>query len=727
MQVRKRDGRIVDFDKGKIVEAILKAMKSTGNINQRCANRIANEISKLNYLTIEVEEIQDIIENKLMASEAKEVAKAFILYRNERTRARGNTIDDTILGIIGGTDDYWMNENSNKNAQIASTQRDYMAGAVSTDLSRRGLLPADIVMAHDEGIIHFHDIDYFAQKIHNCFDRDTKLVTDIGVKPFKYFADGQTIKVVDLNGEWREAKVRKYGKQKMQDVTLSSGTTSIKVRCTKNHRWILKDGTVTENLKVNDRLWCLEKNKHEIKINDRLFCYGFILGDGTDYYSNHSTTIGSKVRLCGNKIKYSEYFERAGFKKSSQNFNDNDIEYSKTGYDFKHMFMNSKMWRVMPFEDIYSLFLGYYSADGYNDRNGLATSSEVMCEFIEECSSVCGYYIISKKEIIRDTPHKKNAKLLVYHFITNQNSNRNWIVKDINPCRHSFEAWCVEEPITHSFTLDGGIVTGNCCLVNLEDMLQNGTVINKTLIEKPHSFVTACNIATQIMAQIASGQYGGQTISLAHLAPFVQSSRVAIQNELENDFSNAFMEGSLYNQAEFDRMVERRVKKEIEKGVQVLQYQINTLNTSNGQTPFVSVNMYLNEARNKQEKQDLVLIIEEVLKQRIQGVKNEKGIWITPAFPKLLYVIEEDNCEGGTKYWWLTELAAKCTAKRMVPDFISEKIMLRDKINANGDGDVYPCMGCRSFLTPDRSGNGFDNVAKAKNYDGLPKYYGRLT
>ena len=264
----------------------------------------------------------------------------------------------------------------------------------------------------------------------------------------------------------------------------------------------------------------------------------------------------------------------------------------------------------------------------------------------------------------------------------------------------------------------------NCCLVNLEDMLQNGTVINKTLIERPHSFVTACNIATQIMAVVASGQYGGQTVSLAHLAPFVNESRKRIKEEVIREFEHLGLDGDI---EKLNEIVEQRVRGEITKGVQVLQYQINTLNTSNGQTPFVSVFMYLNEAKNEAEKNDLVMIIEEVLRQRIQGVKNEKGVWITPAFPKLLYVLEEDNTSENSKYWWLTELAAKCTAKRMVPDYISEKIMLRDKINANGEGNCYACMGCRSFLTPDRSGNGFGNIAKAMNYDGGPKYYGRLT
>ena len=260
----------------------------------------------------------------------------------------------------------------------------------------------------------------------------------------------------------------------------------------------------------------------------------------------------------------------------------------------------------------------------------------------------------------------------------------------------------------------------NCNVFNLDDMLQNGTVINKTLIEKPHTITTACNIATQIIALVASGQYGGQTISLTHLAPFVDESRKRIRKELQDEI------GDTVSKERFEEIVEKRVKREIERGVQILQYQINTLNTSNGQTPFISVFMYINEARNEQEKHDLVMLIEEVLRQRIQGVKNEKGVYIAPTFPKLLYVLQEDNVNPDGKYYWLTKLAAECTAKRMVPDYISEKIMKENKINGNGDGDCYGCMGCRSFLTPDQTGNGFNNIARAKNYDGKPKYYGRF-
>ena len=267
----------------------------------------------------------------------------------------------------------------------------------------------------------------------------------------------------------------------------------------------------------------------------------------------------------------------------------------------------------------------------------------------------------------------------------------------------------------------------NCDLINLDDMLQNGTVISGTLIERPHSFSTACNIATQIIAQVASCQYGGQSISLAHLAPFVDVSRKKIRKTVMEEMNSVGVELSA---EQLNEMVEKRLRDEVSRGVQTIQYQVVTLMTTNGQAPFITVFMYLNEAKNDQEKQDLALIIEEMLRQRYQGVKNEEGVWITPAFPKLIYVLEEDNVYEDSKYYYLTQMAAKCTARRLVPDYISEKKMKEYKLSKGekeGEGDTFTCMGCRSFLTPDRSGNGFNNVARAKNYEpGKPKYYGRF-
>ena len=440
MKIIKRSGSEVTFDLQKIINAINGAnseVKSGERLTDRqvryAAENVAERCETAGH-TVSVEEIQDMVEDELMALDRFEVARHYIIYRYvQGLKRQKNTTDDKILSLIECNNEEVKQENSNKNPTVNSVQRDYMAGEVSKDLTQRVLLPAEVVEAHNEGIIHFHDSDYFAQHMHNCD------------------------------------------------------------------------------------------------------------------------------------------------------------------------------------------------------------------------------------------------------------------------------------------------------LVNLEDMLQNGTVISGTLIERPHSFSTACNIATQIIAQVASCQYGGQSISLTHLAPFVEVSRQKIRRQVEVELVELGVDAPEEKVVE---VVEGRLRDEIRRGVQTIQYQVVTLMTTNGQAPFVTVFMYLNEARSEAEKRDLAMIIEETLRQRYEGVKNEAGVWITPAFPKLIYVLEEDNVREGSEYFYLTELAAKCTAKRMVPDYISEKKMRELKLSkgeTEGNGDCYTCMGCRSFLTPDRSGNGYDNVARAKNYEpGKPKYYGRF-
>ena len=426
MKIIKRDGHVVDYCPEKIEIAIKKAnneVQEEDRVSDTQIKNIIKYIESLKKKRMLVEDIQDIIEMRLMALNKFALAKEYITYRYTRELVRkSNTTDRSIKELIDGENEYWNTENSNKNARVVTTQRDYIAGITSTDITRRFLLPEDVVKAHDEGIIHFHDMDYFAQNaLHNCD------------------------------------------------------------------------------------------------------------------------------------------------------------------------------------------------------------------------------------------------------------------------------------------------------LINLDDMLQNGTNINGVMIEKPHRFLTAMTIATQLITAVSSSQYGGCTITLTHLAPFVRES---YNRYLEKYKKRKF------NKADCEKYAKDDLKKEITDGVQTFQYQINSMTTTNGQAPFLSVCMYLGET--DEYKEELAMIIEEVLKQRIQGMKNEKGVYITPAFPKLLYVLEEDNIHEDSKYYYLTELAAKCTAKRMVPDYISEKIMKELKINENGEGDCYPCMGCRSFLTPDRTMH-LGNIAKAKNYvEGKGKYYGRF-
>lgn len=386
---------------------------------------------------------------------------------------------------------------------------------------------------------------------------------------------------------------------------------------------------------------------------------------------------------------------------------------------------------------------------------GHTVSVEEIQDLVEDeimrldCYEVARHYIIYR--YVQSLKRQKNTtddKILSLIECNNEevkqeNSNKN---PTVNSVQRDYMAGEISKDLTQRVLLPQEIVDAhneglihfhdsdyfaqhmhNCDLVNLEDMLQNGTVISGTLIEKPHSFSTACNIATQIIAQVASSQYGGQSISLTHLAPFVEVSRQKIRGEVARELEELGVSASAEKVRE---VVEDRLRDEIRRGVQTIQYQVVTLMTTNGQAPFVTVFMYLNEARTPQEKHDLAMIVEETLRQRYEGVKNEAGVWITPAFPKLIYVLEDDNVHENSPYFYLTQLAAKCTAKRMVPDYISEKKMRELKLSKGesaGNGDCYTCMGCRSFLTPDRSGNGFNNVANALNYDPTkPKYYGRF-
>ena len=378
---------------------------------------------------------------------------------------------------------------------------------------------------------------------------------------------------------------------------------------------------------------------------------------------------------------------------------------------------------------------------------GRAPTVEEIQDFVEHQIMAHGAFEVAKRYITyrytRSLVRRSNTtddKILTLIECNNEeakqeNSNKNPVV---NSTQRDYMAGEVSRDLTNRILLPEDIVKAheegiihfhdtdyyaqhmhNCDLVNLEDMLQNGTVITGTLIERPHSFATACNIATQIVAQVASNQYGGQSISLTHLAPFVDVSRRKLRKTVEEEMELASVEIS---QEKIGEITEKRLREEIRRGVQTIQYQVVTLLTTNGQAPFITVFMYLNEARSEQEKKDLALIVEEMLLQRYEGVKNEQGVWVTPAFPKLIYVLEEDNIHDDSPYYYLTRLAAKCTARRMVPDYISEKKMLELK------GDVYPCMGCRSFLTPDRfTDAGVGNIANAGNYEpGKHKYYGRF-
>lgn len=727
MLVLKRDLDEAEFDVNKIEQAILKAMKyGSGIVKPQIAKDIANEIyeENKNKEELSIYDIEEMVFNKLIQKRQKLTARAYEGYRSIREfqREAENTIDEDIDSLIEDQNEYWKDENANKNPILNTTKRDYMAGIVSTDAVRRILLPPDIIQAHDDGIIHFHDADYFLQHSHNCFNSSVEFITDKGVRKFADCIDGEQVQVIDKNGFWQTATVRKYGKQPMNRIVLKSTKSTKTIIATANHRWVLKNGEITTNLQVGQDLYALPERAKYLKPNVNgmtrddceAFTIGFIIGDGTDHDGI------TQARICGDKKEYIDIFKEAGWRISYPPAYHGDAEIRKKG-EIKQRFLNSKAWDFMKGSQLMFLFLGLYAADGNTKYNRIASSDERIVDMIKHISCLAGYYISSVKEVVRNTNYKKNAKLTYIYFRTHQNDNNCWKVMSIEKYHGNLEqdAWCVEEPATHTFTLNGGIVTGNCDLVNLDDMLQNGTVISEVLIEKPKSFQTACTVTTQIIAQVSSSQYGGQSISLCHLAPFVDISRQKIREQVKEEFE---IVGSEPSSAIIDEITEKRLHEEIKAGIQTIQYQLTTIMTTNGQAPFITIFMYLNEAKNEREKKDLAILIEEVLKQRIQGVKAEDGTYIAPAFPKLIYVTEKDNITEDSPYWYLTKLAAECTTRRLVPDYISEKMMLELK------GDVYTCMGCRSFLTPDDfTDKGIGNIANAKNYvEGQHKYYGRF-
>lgn len=713
--VIKRNGQKVEFEKNKIREAVKKAWIEVKNgINNKSnsicdyvADEIETEYRELKD-EISVEEIQNRVEDLLMDSGEKQVARAYIRYRYKRELVReSNTTDKDIKELLEGNSDYWNTENSNKNAKIVTVQRDYIAGITSTDIARRFIFPKDVIKAHDKGIIHKHDMDYMAQRtLTNCFSSDTRFVTSEGIKSFQDFYDGSPVTIRDKDGQWRIATVHYFGKDILYRVTLKSGRSEKVIRCTKNHRWILANGEVTQNLTVGDTLYPLHQTEQDANFTPKsdeelkAFCLGFVIGDGSDVGSNR----GVRVRLCGEKTKYKDYFEKAGYQIANIK-NTTDIIAVNKDVISKKSFIEFKMWKVMSTLQKRCLFFGYYSADGAKQSNSISTSNKNLVEMIQDISAIAGYYIASCKYFKHNTPYKENAELYTINFRKKQNNNNLWkvvdIVKDCNNNSTS-NVWCVTEPITHSFTLENGIVTGNCCLINLEDMLQNGTVINGVSIEKPHRLLTATTICTQIITAVSSSQYGGCTITLTHLAPFVRDSY--------NYYIEKYKKRNLSCEQVL-QFAKEDLEKEIQDAVQTFNYQINSMTNTNGQAPFITVFMYLSE--NPEYTKEIAMLIKEFLLQRIKGMKDETGHYVTQAFPKLIYCLEKKNITEDSEYWWLTKLAAQCTAKRMVPDYISEKVMLEQKIDKNGKGNVYPCMGCRSFLTPFI--DNFDN----------PKYYGR--
>ena len=693
----------VDFDKEKIEVAILNAMKyGSGIIKPEIAKEVADEIeyvfqnahvAEAGTHSIAIRTIERMVVNKLTEKGEVETAMSYEGYRAiQNFKRNSNTTDEGILGLIDRSNIEVMNENSNKNALIASTQRDLIAGEVSKDISRRKKLPARIVQAHDEGILHFHDMDYFMQSIFNCFSRDTKFITSKGVQSFEDFEDGDEVMVPTHTGEWKRATVKCYGKQMLQEVRLCrGGWTKRTIKVTPNHRWILKDGSITTDLKVGDKLlktpdiseFCWDDLTQEQK---GIWCLGFAYGDGqADKYYD------LLVRLCGKKVQYVENFLEAGFDVSFPESWEGDASVKMTGC-YKEV-------PEMTIDEIKIFVHGLLCADGHhasvaggnsiNEFRSIQVTGKEQVEVVYNLLNAAGYYVSSIHDKTNETTNygTRNDVTIWFRFQNNQ-TYRRWRVTEITPL-HEEEVWCLEVEDNHSFILEAGIVTGNCCLINVKDMLDNGTVINGCKIDSPHTFQVACTVMTQIIAQVASSQYGGQSVDIKALGKYLRRSREVYIDQLKG----------IVPDENLDEAVNTLLQKELHSGVQTIQYQINTLMTTNGQSPFVT--LFLNIDEEDEYCEEVATIVMEIFKQRIKGIKNEVGVYVTPTFPKLVYVLHDHNSFKGGRFDYVTEVAVDCNIKRIYPDYISAKEMRKIY-----EGNVFSPMGCRSFLSPWKDANG---------------------
>ena len=706
--VIKRDGKRVKFRANKIRLALSNANAEVPVLEQATEediDSIVKDITSIKQDCIHIEVIQDMVETGLMQRHKFELAKKYILYRYVRKLNRDlSEAELSILGVLNGTNMAVVDENSNKNSYINSTQRDLMAGEVSKTIARKLLLPDDIQQAIDNFELHWHDMDYTVQSMINCFSRDTYFITDRGTISFNDVSDGDIINVYTHDGSIQKATVHCYGKQMLNKVVLRRSTYSREeLYVTGNHTWLLKDGTRTTNLKVGDRLLqtpIIDDFNIDSVLNDSrlalFWCLGFCLGDGSDYDNSkygQGDNPGIRTRLCDNKIKYANIFTKAGFNVTHPNHESSDDLYVCLPKYSKRDILDNKEYWFLDLDEKKALFNGYLASDGEfrgkQYATGVSTISDEIRDFVILIGEACGYYIGTERIVTGSTNFTDNRTPMHHiQFSREQYSKQPWIVESIEPYKED-EVWCLEVENNHSFILSGGIVTGNCCLIHIKSILDYGTVMSDYLILSPKSFRTACSIVTQVVAIIASNQYGGQSIAIKHLGKYLAISRERFRIENQQRWDKV---GIKYTNEQLEQVVEEQLKYELEQGVQTIQYQFQTLVTTNGQSPFVTLFMQLDE--QDPYINETAMIIEEIIKQRIKGVMNKDGKYITPSFPKLIYVLDEHNCLRGGRFDYITKLAAKCTIKRSYPDYISAK-MMREQF----DGEVFSCMGCRSFLS----------------------------
>ena len=709
MEVIKVSGKTQEFKVEKIERAINLANNSVepeNRMDDATIKKVVNNVLKMleGFTSVSVDDIHDMVERSLMKYTSHyQVAKAYITYRAEKKKNKKfNEIEEQVLSVIDGTSTL-RGDNANKRIDLNSSARDYIAGITCKSIAEK-TLPKKIIKAHKDGLIHWHDMDYSpVQKLHNCFAGSQKFITDTGIRKFSEFRDGESVNVIDVYGNIRSATVHTYGVQQMYEVTFSLRNGFLKkVVCTKDHTWILKNGERTTDLKVGDILLpnkCYTPDLSNLSEDDaKIWCYGFLIGDGWDHYKR------AEIRLCNNKIQYKYIFDKSGIFSLKQIPNSTDYVGFTTKFH-KQEFLTNKQWKYFTARQKALLFDGLYRADGRTGSNNIFTSDDRVAELIEDCAGISGRYIIKRETVTRDTNFKLNSTGISFKFLKPQTYS--WYVKDIKLFDRGRPriAYCITEPITHSFILQNGIPTGNCDLVNAEDMFINGFQMGDTRIEPNDEtpFETACNLLAQINLQVSSCQYGGQTVSWSHLVPFIDKSRKQIRKKLIEDMYST-PNGKLckklhikpYNEKWLKEKTEEKLREEIYKGVKTYQYQVLCHSSSNGQTPFVSNNLCLREAMTQQELDDYAILIEEILKRRIKGVKDSSGHYISPLFPKLLYwTCDGLNVNPEDPYFYLTRLAAECELKRTQPDIVSERETRRVK-----KGQIIPSMGCRSLLGP---------------------------
>lgn len=727
MQVIKRDSKKVEFNKVKIVTAIKKAMTEVDELNCDTANRIANEISKIEVNEIHVEDIQDIVEEKLMNSKLKKTARAYVRYRYDRERIRRSKdyLMKEVAEKLMATN--VQNQNANVDEKSFGGRMGEANDVVMKDYALNNCMSEMAKNNHLNNEIYIHDLSHYTVGDHNCYNSETALITNDGVKKFKELCDGQVVKVIDYNGNWREATVRKYGKQKMYDLTFSSGLTKKIVTCTRNHRWVLLDGSVTDNIQIGDKLFLTQELDSKFEIDEKLWCFGFVIGDGCDKVMRSKdgkriTNGTMQVRLCGNKTKYLNRFMNCGWSIAQQFENGDIILISRGNGSYKQSFLNNKMWKMMSHNDICNIFNGYMCADGHMENLTVSTSDDRIKEFIEYCSGVVGYYLISQKTKVDNTNFKEGRTLHEFKFIKRQSNNRPWKLESVYANRngeHGIQvAWCVEEPITHTFTLDNGMVTGNCLSIPFDDLLANGFNTRQTDVRPANSVNTAFQLVAVIFQLQSLQQFGG--VSATHLdwtmIPYVRKSFFKHFKDgikyLEDGGLEDIENGYITNRTSIDADVYKSIaytkaykyamdmtEREVKQGAEGLFHNLNTLQSRSGnQLPFTSINY------GTCTKPEGRMVTKALLEVSIEGLGKLHKTSIFPC--GIFQCMKGVNRKPGDKNYDLFKLALRSTAQRLYPNYANVDWSNNAGYDINDPRTYFSTMGCRTANGWDINGFG---------------------